>query len=98
MSTIGPIEVGEIKTVRFDFTSEVPDAAVLSNPSVTVALVAGVDASPGDFLFGAPTVLGKEVLQVVRCLTAGATYRLSALVSDDSGDRHKISAKINAVN
>jgi hypothetical protein len=96
-TTIGPIEVGEIKAVTFDFTSEAAANAVLTSPSVTCAVVDGVDASPSNVLQGTPLVTGLTVTQLVKPGVVGVNYKLHCYVSETSGARHHISAKMKVV-
>jgi len=97
MQTIGPLEVGEIKDVRFDFSTEAASSTTLSAPTVTCAVLDGTDASPSAVLSGSPTVSGKEVVQRIQPGVVGCTYKLNAFVSDSSGLRHHIAAKVSVV-
>jgi len=97
MQTVGPLELGEIKDVRFDFSSEAASSTTLSSPSVTCVVLEGVDATPSAVLSGSPSVSGKEVVQRIQPGVAGCTYKLNAFVSDSSGLRHHIAAKVSVV-
>lgn len=92
---VGPLEVGEIKAVKFDFTTEAGLEAILTLPTVTCVVVSGVDPSPGSMLVGAAFVDGPFVIQKVQPGVVGASYKLRALVSDASGYRHGISARLS---
>jgi len=97
MQTIGPLEVGEIKEVRFDFSTEAASATTLSAPTVTCVVLDGVDASPSAILSGSPTVSGKDVVQRIQPGVVGCTYKLHAFATDSSGLRHHIAAKMSVV-
>ena len=94
MKEIGPIEIGEIKTVWFDFTSEKPDTATLAAPTVTVTVVRGTDASPASVKYGPAAVNGNYVTQQVRPGVVGCSYKLTALVNDSSGNTHRVDAQL----
>ena len=95
--TIGPLEIGEIKAIRFDFTAEAGVNAILSLPSVTCVVVYGTDPAASSVCSGAPTIDGLFVVQKVIPGVAGCSYKLKAFATDDSGLRHGISAKLDVV-
>lgn len=97
MNTIGPIEIGEIKDVKFDFTGEAGALAVLSLPTVTCTLFEGVDPVPVDMRSGAATVSGQTVIQRVTPGVVGCTYKLDAWATDAGGLRHHIAVLIEVV-
>lgn len=97
MSTVGPIEIGEIKAVKFDFSSEAAAGVTLSLPDVDCDVWKGVDATPGSVLVGLPAVSGLFVVQMVQPGVVGCTYKLTALVTDSSGLRHKMSTLLEVV-
>lgn len=94
MTEVGPIEIGEIKTLTFDFTAEAKSGAVLSAPSVVVEVLSGTDLTPSNVKLGVATVDGLNVLQKVQPGVVGCVYKLRALVSDAAGNRHGISVKL----
>ena len=97
MQIIGPLELGEIKEARFDFSTEAAEGTTLTSPSVTCVVLDGTDASPSSVLYGSPTVSGKEVVQRIQPGVVGCTYKLNAFASDSSGLRHHIAAKLSVV-
>lgn len=97
MSTVGPIEIGEIKSVKFDFSSEAAAGVTLSLPDVDCVVWEGVDPAAASMLVGASLVSGMTVVQVVQPGVVGCKYKLTALVTDSSGLRHKISTLLEVV-
>ena len=97
MSTVGPIEVGEIKRVKFDFSTEAAAGVTLSLPDVDCVIWEGADATPASVLVGLPSVSGMFVEQVVQPGVVGCTYKLSAVATDSSGLRHKMSTLLKVV-
>jgi len=97
MTNIGPLEIGEIKALRFDFSTEADSATTLNTPVVTCSLLSGTDATPSAVLYGSASVDAKEVVQLIHPGVAGCTYKLNAFVSDSSGLRHHIAAKVSVV-
>lgn len=97
-NVVGPLEVGEIKAVQFDFSTEVATGVALTSPSVTCVVVEGTDASPSAVLSGAATISGQLVTQLVQPGVVGCKYKLNAFASDASGQRHHIAAYLKVVN
>jgi hypothetical protein len=97
MTTVGPLEIGEIKALRFDFSTEADDATTLLSPVVTVSLLSGVDPTPSSVKSGSPTLDGKELVQIVVPGVAGCVYKVDAFVQDSSGLRHHMSARMSVV-
>jgi hypothetical protein len=89
----GPIEVGEIKAVRFDFSTET--AAVLSAPTVSVTVLSGTDPSPSSVLSGPATIVGLEIVQKITALVGGVTYRIRAEANDADGLHHGVSGEFS---
>ena len=97
MTEIGPLEIGEIKAARFDFTNEAGAGATLSAQSVTCVVVSGTDPSPSSVLVGSATVDGPFIVQKIQPGVAGCVYKLRALATDETGLRHGITAKLSVV-
>lgn len=97
MNNIGPIEIGEIKDVRFDFSAEAGAQAVLSLPTVACTLFEGVDPTPSTVRVGSPTASGSLVTQRIQPGVQGCTYKLDAWATDAGGLRHHIAALIEVV-
>ncbi len=91
MKEFGPIEIGEIKAVRFDFSTET--SAALSAPVVTPELLEGTDPAYASVLLGSPTVVGLEVVHKIQPGVAGCTYKLRCVVTDADGLKHAVSGK-----
>lgn len=99
MTVIGPLEMDEVKAVRFDFSKEVSTGATLQGtPTVTVSVVSGVDNNPSAVLFSPAVVSGREVVQVVHPGVVGCKYKLRATVGDSTGLTHGMSAYLQVVN
>lgn len=97
MVELGPIEVGEVKAVRFDFSGEAGTATLLS-PVVSCTVLKGTDPNPDNVLVSIPTVDGMCVVQLIQPGVVGCTYRLRALVLDSAGLRHGITEQLRVVN
>lgn len=95
MKVVGPLELGEIKAIRFDFSEDADIATTLLTPVTSIALLGGVDASPGSVKSGSPTIDGKEVVQLVVPGVAGCSYKVSCFVQDSSGLRHHRSCRMD---
>lgn len=95
-TTIGPLELDEIKIVRFDFSTET-DALSIGTPIVTCALLDGVDASPSAVLYGSPIVNGLYVTQHVKPGVSGCFYKLRATCIDSDGAKHGMSCHLKVV-
>lgn len=89
----GPIEVGEIKAVRFDFSSET--ALTLSSPVVSLRVLSGTDATPQAMLSGVPAVVGLEVVQKLAPTVGGCTYEIWAFANDSDGLRHRVAGEFS---
>lgn len=97
MKNLGPLELDEIKALRFDFTSEVQAGVTLSTPSVTVEVLEGTDPAASSMLVGSPTVVGLEVVQKIQPGVAGCKYKFRALANDSTGLRHGISGELTVL-
>lgn len=97
MKEIGPIEVGEIKTVWFDFSSEKPATATLASAAITVTVLQGTDASPTNVKLGPAAVNGNYVTQQVRPGVVGCRYKLVALATDSDGNIHRVVTQLRVI-
>ncbi len=71
----------ESVTLTFDFTNALPAGASLSGaPTVSIATLAGTDATPANVLNGAPSIdaTGTKVLQPVKGGINGVLYQFVA--------------------
>lgn len=98
MVELGPIEVGEVKAVRFNFSGEAAGTATLLTPVVTCTVIKGTDPNPDNVLVSTPTIDGMFVVQLIQAGVVGCTYRIRALVSDTSGLRHGITEQVRVTN
>lgn len=94
---VGPLELDELKVIRFDFTSEVEDTTTIGTPVVTCVLLDGVDATPANVLIGTPLINGFFATQQVRPGVAGCLYKLRATVLDGDGNKHGITCHLKVV-
>jgi len=94
MKNLGPLELDEIKALRFDFTSEVQAGVTLSLPTVTIEVLQGTDPAAASMLLDAPLVVGLEVVQKVQPGVAGCKYKVRATATDSTGLRHGISGEL----
>lgn len=78
----------DVVTLTFDFSA---DAAAVTSPAVTIAVVGGTDPDPSLMLVGAPVLDGAIVLQRVQGGVNGALYSLQCLAFN-GGDRYSIEA------
>lgn len=97
MQTIGPLEPGEIKTARFDFSSEAVGTVTLNTPVVTVELLSGTDPTPNNVLQGSPSIVDLEVIQLIKPGVVGCSYKLVAFANDSAGNRHRIAVRVEVV-
>lgn len=98
MQIFGPIEAGEVKAVRFDFSSEVTSSsATLSNPVVEVSVLEGTDPTPNAMKVGLPTIVGLEVVQKIQPGVPGCTYKFRCVADDSDSLRHAVAGKVTVV-
>ena len=95
LQEFGPIEVDEIKAVRFDFSTETQTP--LLDPVVEVSLLVGVDPDPDLVLVGPPAIVGFEVVQKIRPGVVGCEYKLRCVADSSDGLRHALSGKFRVV-
>jgi hypothetical protein len=95
---IGPLDLEEIKIVRFDFDAELPATGVVLTTAVTVSMKKGVDATPQALAVGAPVIAGDGRSVMQRVSGAGRTdkaiYHLRCRSVDDDGEAHVIAANL----
>ncbi len=78
----------EIFACAFDFALELAEGETISGtPEITVALLAGTDASPGALASGSPVVEAGRVLQRLVGGVAGATYSLTCVATTSDGNK-----------
>jgi hypothetical protein len=72
---------GETLNATFDFGNRLAVGETLSTTSVTAAVYAGVDASPGALISGASSISGTVVTQSLTGGVLGVTYLLKCAVT-----------------
>lgn len=97
MKTVGPLEIGELKTVWFDFTTEAESTVTLNTPVVRCAVLDGTDALPDNVKVGSPLVNGLYVTQQVQPGVSGCTYKLCATCIDSGGNKHSVACRLKVV-
>lgn len=91
---VGPLETGEVKALRFDFSTEVTGIATIDSVEVVCITWKGVDAAPNLVMVGLPTVEGLQAVQVIKPGVVGCTYLLTATATDTAMLKHKIAAYV----
>lgn len=93
---IGPIEVGELKLLKFNGSSEMEPGETIASVSRQIRLIAGDDTNPASHFVGAAAVSGQLVLQRFEATAAmrGNRYEVSMLITDGSGLVHRIDAEL----
>lgn len=93
---VGPIEAGEVKLLKFPFTSEMEPDATISNVAREIILLEGVDATPEARLIGSAVVSGQTVLQRVSAVgdLRGNRYLIRMLATDSANLVHSLAAEL----
>ena len=73
---IPPKLSAEIRTVTFDFTSDLAAGETISTETVTASVYSGVDASPSAVISGSASASGAVVSQKVTGGVVGVMYEL----------------------
>lgn len=99
VQNLGPLDLDEVKLLRFDFSSDsaVSATAILSVPTVTVQTYRGSDATPNAIKDGAAVVSGLTVVQRVKPGLVGVIYKIRVTVLDNSGQVHGITGLLEVV-
>lgn len=99
VQSMGPLDLDEVKLLRFDFSSEsaVSASAILSTPTVTVTAYEGTDANPALVKDGVASISGLTVVQRVKPGLVGVTYKIRVTVVDNSGQVHGITGLLKVV-
>lgn len=79
MKPLDPKDVGEKYAIEFQFE---PVLAAITSATVTVQLLAGVDATPESLLDGSTQISGTSVYQRVKAGVSGCTYKLRCTATD----------------
>ncbi len=92
---IGPKDPQEIKTVIFDFTNQI-GTNTLNSATVGVSVLSGSDPFPDSICNGSPTVSATPyVRQRVVGGVLGVSYKLTCVATDNTGDKHLVSAEMD---
>lgn len=96
MKPLEPKDVGEKYAVEFQFPSVL---SAITSATVTVQLLAGTDATPGDLLDGDPQINGTSVYQRVKAGVSGCTYKLRCTATDSgaAGETYVLTASIGVM-
>lgn len=82
---LAPKRSGEVKTVTFDFTSDLAAAETISTQGVVAAVYSGVDASPSSIISGSASASGAQVAQKITGGVIGVTYYLTCTITTSAG-------------
>ena len=85
----------EVVPLSFDFTADIATGATVQVVSVTVAVVSGSDASPGNLLQGAAIATGATVTQWITGGVDGVRYKILCTVDASDGQRLVLAAELN---
>jgi hypothetical protein len=80
-----PIYPTEQVTLSFDFSPALAVGETIGSPSLSIAVVSGIDATPSARLIGAASISGSFVLQAVGTMQVGVIYDIIATVTTSSG-------------
>jgi hypothetical protein len=84
-----PKEADEILTLGVALDDLLVGDEALDTAQCSITVLSGSDASPGAVLLGAAVVEDNTVSQMVQAGAAGASYRLTFLVTTTAGNRYK---------
>lgn len=89
-----PMLAGEIRTIKFDFLSDLAVGETISTQVVTASVYSGTDATPSSLISGSASAAGSVVSQLIT--TAGKTtqvlYELLCTVTTSAGQTLKKAA------
>jgi len=85
----------EVVPLSFDFTADIATGATVQVVSVTVAVVSGSDASPGNLLQGAAIATGATVVQWVKGGLSGVGYSVQCTVVASDGQTLVLTSRLN---
>lgn len=71
--------------LQFSFGDQLQFGETISGQAITSTVFAGEDPLPADILFGAPTLAGSTITQVVLGGIPGVIYQLVCIVSGSMG-------------
>lgn len=66
--------------LQFDFTNALGAGVIQGSPTLTIELLAGVDASPTNVLLGTATVNGAIVTQWLKAGVVGCCYHIRCII------------------
>jgi hypothetical protein len=96
-----PIYTTEQVTLSFDFTFALAVGETLLtqvsplSPTVSIAVITGIDATPSARLIGTPSVIGALVVKMFGTLQPNTTYNAIATVYTSAGQILTVNAHIS---
>lgn len=84
--------------VSFPFGDQLQFGETISGQAVTCVVYTGEDASPSAVLYGAPSLSGSVVTQVVQAGVPGTIYQLVCVVTASGGHTYSKNAKLAIAN
>lgn len=86
----------EKKLIRFEFGTEIESGVTIASVDVSIATVAGEDASPGAVLDGVPIIdnVNLQVLQTADDGLDACDYEIRVLATDSNGLRHLVVGRL----
>lgn len=80
-----PKLVGETKTYKFDFLSNLAIGETISTQTCTATVWSGTDASPSSIISGSASASGSIVSQKITAGTLGVIYELLCTITTSAG-------------
>lgn len=97
MRSLEPKDTAEAYAVEFKFDRVL---ATVSSAVVTVSVLSGTDAEPGNLLDGAAQAVGSSVYQRIKSGVAGCTYKIKCVATGTTpggAETYSLSASIGVV-
>jgi hypothetical protein len=79
------IQLGETRTLSFDFTSRMSVGETIAGQACTAGLFSGVDGAPSAVISGVATASGAVVSQNVVGTVEGCVYDIKCVISTSLG-------------
>jgi len=92
-----PIYPTEQVVLSFDFSPAIAAGETLVTSTVSIVLVAGVDATPASRLIGSPSIAGLIIMQMVGTCQSVATYDIIATVVTSAGETLTMNAHLTCL-
>lgn len=98
-SVVAPTKRSDARIpIEFPFADQLQFGETISGQAVTCVVSSGTDPTPSNVLFGAPTLSGTNVTQVVTAGVEGVIYQLVCAVTGSLGHIYTKGAKLAVVN